>query len=320
VTSLRRARIVSVGTAVPSRVLTNKDLEKIIDTSDEWITARTGIRQRYVVGKDESVHVYDLGALAARQALNRAAIDPKTVDAVLCATFSPDNFFPATACRIQHEIGCTNAFAFDLLAACAGFVYALTIANSLIQSGQCSTVVVVGAEIATKTLDWNDRSTCILFGDGAGAVVLTASSDDTKGILSTYLHSDGSQGDILRLPAWGDKRYMKMNGAEVYKNAVRLMSDAVNKALAAAGLDTSSVDLLIPHQANLRIIQAIGHHMKLPKEKIVVNIDRYSNTGSASIPLALDDAWQNGQITDGSLTVFTALGGGLASGGVVVRW
>jgi len=320
VTSIRRAKILSVGTAVPPQVLTNKDLEKIIDTSDEWITTRTGIRERHVVGKDASIHVYDLGAQAAQQALDRAGVAPESVDAVICATFSPDNFFPATACKIQHKLGCTNAFAFDVSAACAGFVYALTVANSFIQSGQCSTVVVVGAEIASRTLDWTDRSTCILFGDGAGAVVLTASDDNTQGILSAYLHSDGSQGDILCLPAWGEKRYMTMNGGEVYKHAVRLMSEAVQKALTTAVLDAGSIDLLIPHQANLRIIEAISRHMHLPMDKIVVNVDRYSNTGSASIPIALDEAWQAGRIIEGTITVFTALGGGLATGSVVVRW
>ena len=319
-TSIRRAKILSVGTAVPPQVLTNKDLEKIIDTSDEWITTRTGIRERHIVGKDASIHVYDLGAQAAQQALARAGVAPESVDAVICATFSPDNFFPATACKIQHKLGCTNAFAFDVSAACAGFVYALTVANSFIQSGQCTTVVVVGAEIASRTLDWTDRSTCILFGDGAGAVVLTASDNDTQGILAAYLHSDGSLGDILCLPAWGEKRFMTMNGGEVYKHAVRLMSEAVQKALTTAGLAADSVDLLIPHQANLRIIEAISRHMHLPMEKIVVNVDRYSNTGSASIPIALDEAWQNGRITENTITVFTALGGGLATGSVVVRW
>jgi 3-oxoacyl-[acyl-carrier-protein] synthase-3 len=308
---------------VPPQILTNKDLEKIIDTSDEWITKRTGIRERHIVPKDESIHVYDLGAQAAQQALERAGIAPESVDAIICATFSPDNFFPTTACKMQDMLGCKHAFAFDISAACAGFVYALTLANSLIASGQCDTVVVVGAEIASRTLDWTDRTTCILFGDGAGAVVLTASDDDTKGILSTYLYSDGSLGDILTLPAWsatGGRQFMKMQGGEVYKHAVRLMSDAVNKALAAAGLSINDLDLLIPHQANLRIIEAIGKHMKLPKEKVIVNVDRYSNTGSASIPLALNEAWQNGRITDGTITAFSALGGGLASGSVVIRW
>jgi 3-oxoacyl-[acyl-carrier-protein] synthase-3 len=308
---------------VPPQILTNKDIEKIIDTSDEWIVTRTGIRERHIVGKDEAVHVYDLGAQAAQVALERAGIKPQSVDAVICATFSPDNFFPSTACKIQHILGCKHAFAFDISAACAGFVYALSVADSLIVSGQCATVVVIGAEIASRTLDWTDRTTCILFGDGAGAVVLTASDDDTKGILSSYLHSDGSHGDILSLPAWdvkGGKSFMKMQGGEVYKHAVRLMSDAVYKALDKAGLNLSNLDLLIPHQANLRIIEAIGHHMKLPKEKVMVNVDRYSNTGAASIPLALEEALYSGRIADGTLLVFTALGGGLASGSVVVRW
>jgi 3-oxoacyl-[acyl-carrier-protein] synthase-3 len=308
-----------VGCFVPPQTLTNKDLEKIFDTSDEWIRTMTGIRQRHVVTDNQSATASELGARAASLALSRAGLQPDAVDGIICATFTPDCFFPATACKIQDILGCKNAFAFDLSAACSGFVYGLSVANAMITSGQCNTIIVTGAEIASKTLDWTDRSTAILFGDGAGAVVLQA-GEGGRGILSTYLHSEGSLGDILYLRAWGEKRFMKMNGGEVYKHAVRMMSGAVSSALDKAGLCLEDVDLLIPHQANLRIIEAIGRYMKLPPEKVVVNVDRYGNTGSASIPLALEEAWSDGRVKEGTVAVFTALGGGLAAGSVVARF
>jgi 3-oxoacyl-[acyl-carrier-protein] synthase-3 len=295
-------------------------LEKIVNTSDEWITTRTGIRQRYICGKDENIHAYDLGAQAAKQALANAKIEADKIDGIICATFTPDYFFPATACKIQHLLGCTNAFGFDVSAACSGFLYGLTVADAMIQSGKCKTMLLVGVEIASKTLDWSDRGTCILFGDGAGAVVLEASDDPDTGILSTYLQSDGSLGDILTLPAWGEKRFMTMNGSEVYKNAVRMMGDASIKSLDKAGLHIENIDLLIPHQANIRIIRAMAAHLKLPMEKVICNVDHYGNTGAASIPIALEEAWSSGRIKDGTLVVFTSLGGGLAVGSVVVRF
>jgi 3-oxoacyl-[acyl-carrier-protein] synthase III len=314
------ARILSVGSAVPPNTLTNKDLEKIVDTSDEWILSRTGIRERHIVDKESKTFAFELGAEAASQALSKAAVSPEEIDGIICATFSPDYFFPATACKIQQALGCKNAFGFDISAACSGFVYGLSVANAMIASGQYKTILVVGTEIASKTLDWTDRTTCILFGDGAGAVVLKANEESDDGILSTFMFSDGSLGDILFLPAWGEQRYMKMNGSEVYKNAVRMMSDAVTMGLMQAGLTLSDVDLLIPHQANLRIIQALAHHINLPMEKVVCNLDRYSNTGSASIPIALNEAWINGRIHKDMIVVFTSLGGGLASGSIIVRF
>lgn len=319
-TQSKRSRILSVGCAVPPQILTNKDLEKFLDTSDEWIVKRTGIKQRHIVGKDEPIHTYELGAKAAAQALANAGLTKDDVDGIICATFTPDYFFPSTACKIQSVLVCNNAFAFDVSAACSGFVYALSIAHAMIASGSCKTIIVVGAEIASKTLDWTDRSTSILFGDGAGAVVLQATEADDKGILSTYLKSDGSLGDILYLPAWGEKRFMKMNGNEVYKHAVRMMGEAVKICLSQVGLAVEQIDLLIPHQANMRIIQAISSHLNVPMEKIICNMDRYSNTGSASIPLALQDAWTTGRIQEGALVVFVALGGGLATGSVAVRF
>ena len=314
------AHIVSAGSAVPETILTNKDLEKIVHTSDEWIASRTGIRQRHVVGNDTTIHAYDLGAKAALRALSKSGFPPEKIDGIVCATFTPDYFFPATACKIQHALGCTSAFAFDVSAACSGFVYALTVAEAMIVSGQCKTMLVVGTEIASKTLDWSDRGTCILFGDGAGAVVVEAGETPDEGILSTYLHSDGSLGDILYLPAWGENRFMKMNGSDVYKHAVRMMGEAVGKALDKAKIKMSQVDLLIPHQANIRIIRAMAEHMQVPWEKVVCNVYRYSNTGSASIPIALNEAWEDGRIKKGTIVVFTSLGGGLAAGSVVVRF
>ncbi len=316
----RYSRIVAAGSSVPERVVTNKDLERFLDTSDEWITTRTGIRQRHMFEKGEDAKAGDLGGKAAMAALASAGYSPKDVDGIICATFSPDCFFPSTACKIQNFIGNTNACAFDVSAACAGFVYALSIADAMIASGRCNRMLVVGAEITSRTVDWTDRSTCILFGDAAAAVLLEAHDDKDRGILATYLNSNGALGDILYLPAWGDKRYMKMNGNEVYKHAVRLMGEATELCLKKAGLTIDKVDLLIPHQANIRIINAIAKHMNLPGSKVVANLDRYGNTSSASIPLALEEAWKDGRIKDGTLAVFTSLGGGLAWGSAVVRF
>jgi 3-oxoacyl-[acyl-carrier-protein] synthase-3 len=324
----QRARIVSVGGFVPDRVMTNADFERFLDTSDEWIRTRTGIRQRHIVDPERPQGAFELGGRASLVALDKANCPAQDIDGIICATFSPDFFFPSTACKIQQYIGNTRALAFDVSAACAGFVYALSIANAMIVSGQCRKMLVVGAEVVSKTLDWTDRGTCILFGDGAGAVVLEAAADDSRdpkdgtdsGILSTYLKSNGAFGDILYLPAWGEKRFMRMNGNEVYKHAVRLMGDATEQCLRMAGLSFDDVDLLIPHQANIRIINAMAKHMKLSNEKVVTNLDRYGNTSSASIPLALEDAWKQGRIKPGTLVVFTSLGGGLAWGSAVVRF
>lgn len=316
----RRTAVLSVGTYVPENVVTNADLAKILDTTDEWIRTRTGIRERHLVPRDTPMQASDLGARAASVALERAGVAPHDVDAVICATFTPDNFFPSTACRMQHLLGCANAAAFDISAACAGFVYGITIADSFIRSGQYRTVLLVGAEIISRTLDWSDRTTCILFGDGAGAVVLRATEEPGKGILSACLGSDGSLGDILQLPAFGEKRTMHMKGNEVFKNAVRMMGDITLDACAKAGVRLEEVEVMIPHQANIRIIQGLSERLGVPMEKIVTNMDRFGNTSSASIPLALDDAWKAGRVKPGTLGVFTALGGGIALGAAVVRF
>ncbi|MBD3391762.1 MAG: beta-ketoacyl-ACP synthase III [Chitinivibrionales bacterium] len=315
-----RAHIVSVGTAVPDRVLTNEDLEKILDTSDEWITTRTGIKRRHVLDKGDPTTASELGARAASRALAGAGLAPGDIDGIICATFTPDYFFPSTACLIGRHLGIHDVCAFDISAACAGFVYGLSLANALVLSGQCAKVLVVGAEIISKTLDWNDRSTAILFGDGAGAVVVAAHEQPDTGILGTYLSSDGRLSDILTMPAWGERRCMTMKGSEVFKHAVRLMGDAVFKALDAAGLDHGAIDLLIPHQANARIISSLAEHFAVPREKVVTNLQEYGNTSSASIPLALQDAFNDGRITGGTLVALTSLGGGLACASAIIRF
>ncbi len=318
-TSFKRARILSVGSYVPDTIMTNSDFETFLDTSDEWIVTRTGIRERHIVPRGSTVKVSELGTNAARIALERAGVAPEQVDGIICATVTPDSLYPSTACTLQANLGCKNAFAFDLLAACAGFVYSLSLANSMILSGQAKTLLVVGAEILTKTVDWTDRATCILFGDAAGAVVVQGTDED-EGILSTCLGSDGVHGDILNFSPWGENRFMYMRGNDVYKHAVRLITDIGNKAVAAAGLTTDDIDLLIPHQANIRIIKAVGEHLHIPQEKVVTNLERYGNTSSASIPLALNEAWGEGRIKKGTRVLFASLGGGLAFAGAVVRF
>ncbi|NLD93893.1 MAG: ketoacyl-ACP synthase III [Fibrobacter sp.] len=315
--NLQSARIISVGTYVPENVVTNKDLEKIVNTTDEWIFTRSGIRERHIVPMDSQVSASELGAKAAIIAIERAGLKPVEIDGIICATFTPDSFFPSTACRIQAIIGCSNAFAFDVSAACAGFVYALTVADGLIKAGRNKNVLVIGTEVISKVLDWTDRSTCVLFGDGAGAVVLQASEDTKRGILSTHLTSDGTLGDILKLPAWGEKRTMQMKGNDVFKHAVRMMSEAAYTVLGDAGYGLDRVDYLIPHQANIRIIQAVAELLKLPKDKVVTNLEHFGNTSSASIPLALDEVWGKGLIKNDTMALFTALGGGITAGSVL---
>jgi 3-oxoacyl-[acyl-carrier-protein] synthase-3 len=300
--------------------MVNKDFEKFLDTTDEWIVQRTGIRSRHITPRDQQVCASELGFNAAKVALSRAGIEPNDVDAIICATFTPDSFFPSTACKMQAMLGCSKAFAFDVSAACAGFIYALTIANGLILSGRGKNILVIGAEVISRTLDWTDRTTCILFGDGAGAVVVQGSDDPDRGILSAQLVSDGRLGDILHLPSWGENRTMKMKGNEVFKHAVRMMSDVSVTALNDAGMQVGDIDYLVPHQANSRIIQAVSENLKIPKEKVVTNVERYGNTSSASIPLALEEIWNKGYITEGKKVLFTALGGGIVAGSTVVRF
>lgn len=314
-----RSKILSIGTYSPENVMTNADFEKIVNTTDEWIVTRTGIRERHVVPKGQGITTAQLGTNAAREALTKAGITPEAVDGIICATVTPDTLFPSTACQIQAALGCKNAFAFDCLAACAGFVYALTLADNFIRGGQGTTFLIIGSEILTRATDYSDRATCILFGDGAGAAVVQGTNDANTGVLSTHLWSDGTHGDILSLNVWGEDRFMHMEGREVFKHAVRMMTDAALSAVTAARLTMDQIDFLIPHQANIRIIKAVAEHLKVPPQKMVINVEKYGNTSSASIPLALSEAMKEGRIKKGHTIALTSLGGGLAVGSAVVR-
>ncbi|MFW5775354.1 MAG: beta-ketoacyl-ACP synthase III [Chitinivibrionales bacterium] len=316
----KRAKIVSVGTAVPENVVTNFDLEKFLDTSNGWIETRTGISQRHLFPRQAPGKASDLGIEAARKALQRAGLEACDIDGIICATFTPDNFFPSTACVMAGALGCKSAFAFDISAACAGFVYGLTVANSMIVSGQCKNVLLIGAEVISRTLDWTDRSTCILFGDGAGAVVMSGVESERCGILGACIASDGTLGDILRLPSWGENRYMSMKGSEVFKYAVRMMSESTKECLQKSGITKEQIDLLIPHQANMRIISSLAQHLEMPKEKVITNVQKYGNTSSASIPLALEQAWEENRIKEDTVVAFSSLGGGVTVGSAIVRF
>jgi 3-oxoacyl-[acyl-carrier-protein] synthase-3 len=324
------AEVASVGTAVPERVLTNHDLEQVLDTSDQWIVERTGIRERRIAGPEQSVAM--LSRDASERAMERAGIGPEDLDAIVLATASPDRLLPSTACDLQALLGATNAAAFDIGAACPGYLYALTVAEGLIASGQSRTVLVVGAEKLSTITDFQDRSTAILFGDGAGASVVRRASGDGRGILSTFIKSDGRLAPLLYRPGGGSSdpisekvvcersHYMKMAGREVFKAAVRAMAEACDEALSRAGISAEAVDLLIPHQANLRIIEATAKHAGMPMSKVMVNVDRYGNTSSASIPLALDQAIAEGRVKPGSLVLLVAFGAGFTWGSAVLRW
>jgi 3-oxoacyl-[acyl-carrier-protein] synthase-3 len=323
------AAITGWGSAVPGRVLTNADLEKIVDTSDEWITTRTGIKERHIVAESESTAT--LAVTASRRALERAGVSPWQVDLVICCTATPDFLFPATACLVQHEIGAENAGAFDLEAACSGFIYGISVGTQFIKAGSYKTVLVVAAEALSRFIDWQDRATCVLFGDGAGAVVLQA-SDSKSGLLSFVLGSHGVGGDLIKLPAGGAKfpatedtlksrgHFIKMNGQEVYRFAVRIMGDSAVEALEKAGLSYADISLFIPHQANLRIISSIADRLNLDPEKVFIDIAKYGNTSAASIPIALCEAEEEGRVQHGDNLLFVAFGAGLTSAAAIVKW
>jgi 3-oxoacyl-[acyl-carrier-protein] synthase-3 len=325
------AEMVSIGVAVPPGVLTNHDLTKMLDTSDEWIVERTGIRERHIARPDQSVAM--LSCEASMKALQDAGLTPLDLDAIVLATASPDRLLPSTACDLQALLGADRAAAFDVAAACPGFVFAMGVAEGLIASGQSETVLVLGAEKLSTITDFQDRSTAILFGDGAGAVVLRRTSgSDGRGILSTYLRSDGKLAPLLYRPGGGSadpisekvvcerSHYMKMAGREVFKAAVLAMSEACDEAMRRAGVTAEEIDLLIPHQANIRIIEATAKHAGMPMDKVMVNVDRYGNTSSASIPLALEQAISEGRVQRGSLLLLVAFGAGFTWGASVVRW
>ncbi|GAD09542.1 ketoacyl-ACP synthase III [Gluconobacter sp. NFX36] len=316
-----RARLTGVGGYLPRTVVTNDDLAQKIDTSDEWIRARTGITQRHIVSGDETTA--SMAAEAARQALEQAGVNAEEVDAILVATSTPDQVFPAVATQVQALLGITKGFGFDISAACSGFVYALASANSFIQSGLAKKVLVIGSEVFSRLLDWNDRTTCVLFGDGAGAVLLEAGAEDGEGVLSTHLHSDGRSGDILYVDGAvgcsGTTQHLKMMGREVFRHAVVKLSQAVDEALEANNLTGQDIQWLVPHQANLRIIDGMAKKLALPSDRVVVTVDRHANTSAASIPLALNEAVRDGRIQKGDLVLMEALGGGLTWGSALVR-
>jgi 3-oxoacyl-[acyl-carrier-protein] synthase-3 len=318
-----RSILVGVGGYLPERVVSNDELARTLDTSDSWITERTGIRQRHIAGPKETAAF--MGTEAARAALADAGAEPAEVDAIILATSTPDQAFPATALRVQAALGVPGGFGFDLAAACAGFIYALSVADGLIRAGQVRGVLVIGSEVYSRILNWHDRGTCVLFGDGAGAVFLRAGegSGTDRGILSTHLHAQGSLGDILYVDGAVGRPdrpgHLVMNGREVFRHAVVRLVEAVDEALAANGLARADIDWLVPHQANLRIIDAMGRKLGLPAERVVVTVDRHANTSAASVPLALAEAWHDGRIRRGDLVLLEALGGGLTWGSALVR-
>jgi 3-oxoacyl-[acyl-carrier-protein] synthase-3 len=324
------ATIASIGVAVPKQLVTNDDLSHTLDTSDEWIRERTGIRTRYIATPAESLT--QLCTTASLKALERASLEPADIDTIICATVTADRPLPSQACDLQAALGATRAAAFDISAACPGFVFGLTIGEGLIAAGQAKHVLVLGAERLSTITDWQDRSTAVLFGDGAGAAVLSRSNGDGRGLLSTYIGSDGRLADLLYIPAGGGMcplteqnvnqrgQYMKMAGREVFKAAVRAMADACDEALQRAGVHGDDIDLLVPHQANLRIIEATAKHAEVPMSKVMVNVDRYGNTSAASIPLALVQAEQEDRLRPGMLVLLVAFGAGFTWGASVVRW
>jgi 3-oxoacyl-[acyl-carrier-protein] synthase-3 len=324
--TVRRARIIGCGSALPAREVTNAELARTIDTSDEWIVQRTGISTRHIAAADEKTS--DLALAAARKALAAAGVEGSDLDLIVLATTTPDQTFPATAVRVQAALGMTRGAAFDIQAVCSGFVYALAMADNMIRLGQVRTALVIGAETFSRLLDWTDRGTCVLFGDGAGAVVLRAveggGTTDDPGILSTHLHSDGRYEDKLYVDggpsSTGTVGHVRMEGREVFKHAVTNLAEVVDEALAANGLVATDIDWLVPHQANKRIIDATARKLDLPIEKVVLTVHKHANTSAASIPLALAEAVSDGRIQPGNLVLLEAMGGGLTWGAALVRW
>ncbi|MDR6291241.1 MULTISPECIES: beta-ketoacyl-ACP synthase III [Inquilinus] len=324
--TVRRARIIGCGSALPVREVTNAELARTVDTSDEWIVQRTGISVRHIAAPDEKTS--DLALAAARKALAMAKVEGSDLDLIVLATTTPDQTFPATAVRVQAALGMTRGAAFDVQAVCSGFVYALAMADNMIRLGQARTALVIGAETFSRLLDWTDRGTCVLFGDGAGAVVLRAveggGTTDDPGILSTHLHSDGRHEDKLYVDggpsSTGTVGHVRMEGREVFKHAVTNLAEVVEEALSANGLTPEDIDWLVPHQANKRIIDATARKLDLPMEKVVLTVHKHANTSAASIPLALAEAVSDGRIKPGDLVLLEAMGGGLTWGAALVRW
>lgn len=321
--------IIGTGSYIPDHIVTNKDLEKIVETSDEWIVTRTGIKERRIA--DATTATSDMASIAARRAMESAGLSSGDIDLIIVATATPDNNVPSTACIVQHNIGAINAAAFDLNAACSGFIYSLVTANQFIASGIYKKILVIGAESLSKFTDWSDRNTCVLFGDGAGAAVI-GRVDEGYGILSQHLGADGSGGELLKIEAGGSRKpasletveqklhYLYMDGSEVFKFAVRIMASASEEAVGLADLTNEDVDLLVPHQANIRIIDAARKRLKLDKDKVYVNLDRFGNMSAASIPVALDEAVRDGIISKGKNIVLVGFGGGLTWASAMMKW
>lgn len=317
-----KSAIAGVGGYLPRRILTNDELARTVETSDDWIRERTGIRQRHIAEPDETACF--MATQAARGALEHAGMAADQVDAIIVATSTPDQTFPAVALRVQAALGITHGFGFDLSAACSGFVYALSVADQMIRARGARHILVIGVEVFSRLLDWSDRGTCVLFGDGAGAVLLSACTDPDRGVLSTHLHGDGRLGDILYLNGAVGLRDLPgtvvMHGRDVFRHAVAKLAETVEEALAANGLAADAVDWLVPHQANLRIIDGMGKKLGLAPERVVITVDRHGNTSAASIPLALNEAVRDGRIKRGELVLMEALGAGLTWGSALVRF
>ena len=328
-----RSEILGCGSYLPERCVTNEELAKTLDTSDEWIRSRSGIGQRHIAAEGEFTS--DLALAAGRRALEHAGIDASEIDLVICATTTPDNTFPSTAAKVQHRIGMTNGAAFDIQAVCSGFIFGLATADNFIRCGQAKTVLLIGAETFSRILDWEDRSTCVLFGDGAGAVVMRGSEQEGtggngkghnsgRGVLSTHIHSDGSHYDILYVDGGPSSTqtvgHLRMNGREVFRHAVTNLASIVDEALEANNLERSDIDWLVPHQANKRIIDSTAKKLGMSQDRVVLTVEKHANTSAASIPLALDTAVRDGRIQRGDLVLLEAMGGGLTWGAGLVRW
>jgi 3-oxoacyl-[acyl-carrier-protein] synthase-3 len=324
----KTAKIVGLGTYLPKKVLTNLDLEKMVDTSDEWIKTRTGIRERRIAEKGTATS--ELAYMAAKSAIKNAGLRPKDIELIIVATITPDMQFPSTSCMVQKKLGAFSAACFDIGAACSGFIYGMNIAREFLANGTYKNALIIGAELLSTIVDWSDRNTCILFGDGAGAAVLVPSK--SNGIISTYLGADGRDSELLTLPGGGSRfpatyetlnnklHFLKMSGNEVFKMAVRIMADAVNKALSKCNLTCKDIDCLIPHQANIRIIKSVAKRINLCDEKVYINLERYGNMSSASTAVALAEAVKTGKIKKGDIVALVAFGSGLTWGASVLKW
>ena len=320
------SRIAGTGSYLPEKVLTNADLEKMVDTNDEWIVSRSGIRERHIAAEGETTS--EMGFIAATRALEAAGLDAADIELIIVGTTTPDFIFPSTACLVQNRLGANGCPAFDVNAACSGFIFALSVADKFIRTGAVKNALVIGSETLTRMIDWNDRSTCVLFGDGAGAVVLRA--DAEAGILSTHLHADGGKQHLLHCPVGVSAGFkadelnagvkVMMAGSDVFKYAVKALDSVVDETLAANGLDKSDLDWLIPHQANLRIIEATAKRLQMSMDKVIVTVDRTGNTSSGSVPLALDEAVRSGRVQRGQLLLLEAFGGGFTWGSALIRY